>query len=91
MSFWQKIIQYRWDRIESAISRKTAQDVRQALRTPARNFDDLLALLSPAAADFLEMMGGSLPPMQAYTSGKLRIEGDIMKSQLIEKLFRFAS
>jgi putative sterol carrier protein len=26
--------------------------------------------------------------MQAYTSGKLRIEGDIMKSQLIEKLFK---
>jgi putative sterol carrier protein len=28
--------------------------------------------------------------MQAYTSGKLKIEGDIMKSQLIEKLFRFS-
>jgi len=27
--------------------------------------------------------------MQAYTSGKLKIEGDIMKSQLIEKLFKF--
>jgi len=26
--------------------------------------------------------------MQAYTSGKLMIEGDIMKSQLIEKLFQ---
>jgi NAD(P)-dependent dehydrogenase (short-subunit alcohol dehydrogenase family)/putative sterol carrier protein len=41
-----------------------------------------------AAPDFLAMMGGSLPPMQAYTSGKLKIEGDIMKSQLIERLFR---
>jgi NAD(P)-dependent dehydrogenase (short-subunit alcohol dehydrogenase family)/putative sterol carrier protein len=38
--------------------------------------------------DFLSMMNGQLPPMQAYTSGKLKIEGDIMKSQLIEKLFR---
>lgn len=56
MSFWQKIIQYQWDQIESAISRKTAQDVRQALRAPARNFDDLLALLSPAATGFLEDM-----------------------------------
>jgi putative sterol carrier protein len=37
--------------------------------------------------DFLAMMNGSLPAMQAYTSGKLRIEGDIIKSQLIEKLF----
>jgi putative sterol carrier protein len=41
-------------------------------------------------ADFLNMMNGVLPPMQAYTSGKLKIEGDIMKSQLIEKLFRFS-
>ena len=39
--------------------------------------------------DFLDMMNGKLPAMQAYTSGKLKIEGDIMKSQLIEKLFKF--
>jgi hypothetical protein len=26
--------------------------------------------------------------MQAFSSGKLVIEGDIMKSQLIEKLFK---
>ena len=41
------------------------------------------------AADFLDMMNGKLPAMQAYTSGKLKIEGDIMKSQLIEKLFKW--
>jgi putative sterol carrier protein len=39
--------------------------------------------------DFLNMMSGKLPSMQAYTSGKLKIEGDITKSQLIEKLFKF--
>jgi putative sterol carrier protein len=39
-------------------------------------------------ADFLALMSGKLPAMQAYTSGKLKIEGDIMKSQLIEKLFK---
>jgi NAD(P)-dependent dehydrogenase (short-subunit alcohol dehydrogenase family)/putative sterol carrier protein len=39
--------------------------------------------------DFLNMMNGVLPPMQAYTSGKLVISGDIMKSQLIEKIFKF--
>jgi putative sterol carrier protein len=38
--------------------------------------------------DFLAMMDGKLPPMQAYTSGKLKIEGDLMKSQLLEKLFK---
>jgi putative sterol carrier protein len=26
--------------------------------------------------------------MQAYTSGKIKIEGDLMKSQLIEKIFK---
>ena len=27
--------------------------------------------------------------MKAFTSGKLKIEGDLMKSQLIEKLFKY--
>ena len=40
-----------------------------------------------ADEDFLAMMGGKLPPMQAFTSGKLKIQGDVMKSQLLEKLF----
>ncbi len=43
--------------------------------------------LKMAGGDFLDLMNGKLPAMQAYTSGKLKIEGDIMKSQLIEKLF----
>lgn len=44
--------------------------------------------LKMGTADFLEMMGGALPPMQAYTSGRLTITGDVMKSQLIQKLFK---
>jgi putative sterol carrier protein len=43
--------------------------------------------LKIADADFLALMGGSLPPMQAFTTGKLKIEGDVVKSQLLEKLF----
>ena len=39
--------------------------------------------------DFLQYVSGKLPAMQAYSSGKLKIEGDLMKSQLVEKLFRF--
>jgi NAD(P)-dependent dehydrogenase (short-subunit alcohol dehydrogenase family)/acyl dehydratase/putative sterol carrier protein len=39
--------------------------------------------------DFLKYTGGQLPAMQAYSTGKLRIEGDLMKSQLVEKLFKF--
>jgi len=42
-----------------------------------------------SAEDFLALMGGKLNAMAAYTSGKLKIGGDLMKSQLIEKLFRF--
>jgi putative sterol carrier protein len=45
--------------------------------------------LKMGAADFLALMNGKLPAMQAYTAGKLKIEGDLMKSQLIEKLFKF--
>jgi NAD(P)-dependent dehydrogenase (short-subunit alcohol dehydrogenase family)/acyl dehydratase/putative sterol carrier protein len=39
--------------------------------------------------DFVKMISGKLNAMQAYTTGKLKIEGDLMKSQLIEKLFKF--
>jgi 3-hydroxy-3-methylglutaryl CoA synthase/NAD(P)-dependent dehydrogenase (short-subunit alcohol dehydrogenase family)/putative sterol carrier protein len=39
--------------------------------------------------DFLALMMKKLNAMQAYTSGKLKIQGDLMKSQLIEKLFKF--
>jgi len=39
--------------------------------------------------DFLALIMKKLNAMQAYTSGKLKIQGDLMKSQLIEKLFKF--
>jgi len=47
--------------------------------------------LAISDADFLAVMSGSLPPMQAYTSGKLKITGDVMKSQLITKLWKTGS
>jgi NAD(P)-dependent dehydrogenase (short-subunit alcohol dehydrogenase family)/putative sterol carrier protein len=49
--------------------------------------DNPVCAIKMADVDFLAMMGGKLPPMQAFTSGKLKIEGDVMKSQLLEKLF----
>jgi NAD(P)-dependent dehydrogenase (short-subunit alcohol dehydrogenase family)/acyl dehydratase/putative sterol carrier protein len=39
--------------------------------------------------DFLQYVAGKLPAMQAYTAGRLKVEGDLMKSQLIEKIFKF--
>lgn len=46
-------------------------------------------ILKMQDTDFLAMINGELPAMQAFTSGKLKIGGDVMKSQLIEKLFTF--
>ena len=45
--------------------------------------------IAMSSEDFLSLMGGRLNAMAAFTSGKLKIEGDLMKSQLIEKLFKF--
>jgi len=39
--------------------------------------------------DFVNLIQGKLNAMLAYTSGKLKIKGDLLKSQLIEKLFKF--
>ncbi|MFZ5572768.1 MAG: SDR family NAD(P)-dependent oxidoreductase [Thermodesulfobacteriota bacterium] len=41
-----------------------------------------------ADSDFVAMVTGKLDPMKAFTSGKLAIDGDVMKSQLIQKLFK---
>ena len=49
--------------------------------------DKAVCTLKMTDSDFLDMMTGKLPAMQAYTSGKLQIGGDILKSQLIEQLF----
>ena len=45
--------------------------------------------LEMSAEDFVKYVNGELPAMQAYTTGKLKIKGDLMKSQLIERIFKF--
>ncbi|MBW2062102.1 MAG: SCP2 sterol-binding domain-containing protein [Deltaproteobacteria bacterium] len=37
--------------------------------------------------DFVKMITGELNPMMAFTSGKLKIEGDMMKAQVLAQLF----
>ncbi|MDR0534901.1 MAG: 2-iminoacetate synthase ThiH [Puniceicoccales bacterium] len=58
MSFLGVLEKYPWERVRAAVYSKTAADVRSALTRAAaggaRNLDDMLALLSPAAAPFLE-------------------------------------
>jgi len=43
--------------------------------------------LSLSAEDFVKMLTGELNPMAAFTSGRLKIGGDVMKSQLLGKIF----
>jgi putative sterol carrier protein len=42
-----------------------------------------------ASGDFLQLIAGKLDAMAAYTLGKLKLSGDVMKSRLIMKLFKF--
>jgi NAD(P)-dependent dehydrogenase (short-subunit alcohol dehydrogenase family) len=60
-----------------------------ACTVEAGTCDNPTTTLKMSDEDFLRYVGGQLPAMQAYSSGKLRIEGDLMKSQLVEKLFKF--
>ena len=55
----------------------------------AGQHDNPVTTLKMDSADFVDLVEGRLPAMQAYSSGKLKIEGDLMKSQLIQKLFKF--
>ncbi|MFH1137607.1 MAG: SDR family NAD(P)-dependent oxidoreductase [Pseudomonadota bacterium] len=45
--------------------------------------------ITVGADDFTAMMTGKAKAMSLFTSGKLKIGGDVMKSQLLEKLFKF--
>ena len=54
-----------WDDIRLRINGKTAADVERALNASQLSRDDLMALLSPAAADYLEPLAQraqKLPP-----------------------------
>ncbi|SUH11785.1 thiamine biosynthesis protein ThiH [Salmonella enterica subsp. enterica] len=46
--------QLEWDDIRLRINGKTAADVERALNASRLNREDMMALLSPAAADYLE-------------------------------------
>lgn len=48
--------EYNWEEVKSSIYAKTARDVEAALAKPRRDLEDFRALISPAAAPFLEQM-----------------------------------
>ncbi len=47
---------YNWDDVKASIYSKTTADVQKALATEKRSLEDFKALISPAAAPFLEEM-----------------------------------
>lgn len=48
--------QYTWDTVSKSIYSKTAVDVERALKSDKRDIEDFKALISPAAAPYLEQM-----------------------------------
>lgn len=47
---------YNWDEVQQSIYAKTATDVQRALNNRKRDIEDFKALISPAAAPYLEQM-----------------------------------
>lgn len=57
MSFIELFNQYDWDTVKTDIYTKTSADVERAInKTDKRTIDDFKALISPAAAPYLEQM-----------------------------------
>jgi hypothetical protein len=56
MSFRPIFESHPWDAVKASIYAKTSADVERALAAPRRTLDDFKALISPAAAPYLEQM-----------------------------------
>jgi len=56
MSFQQLFDQHNWEEVEQRIYASTDNDVRRALSKTKRDLNDFAALISPAAAPYLEQM-----------------------------------
>ena len=54
--FYEEIQKYDWDETSQQILAKTDADVRRALAKSRLNIDDFMALISPAADPYLELM-----------------------------------
>ncbi len=54
--FSEELKQYDWEATTAAIAAKTDADVRRALAKTRPDIDDFMALISPAAAPYLETM-----------------------------------
>lgn len=62
-----------------------------ACRVDPGTAEKATTIIKMAEQDFLELITGRLDGMKAFSSGRLKVEGDVMKAQLIGKLFTFQS
>ena len=69
--FSREFDQYDWGAVQQAIYGKTARDVERALGKTGRGLEDLKALLSPAAAPYLEEMAQLSRRMTQKRFGKV--------------------
>lgn len=70
MSFTEEIENYSWSTVKEQIYSKTADDVRKALSSNQPNLEDFQALISPAAAPFLEEMAQKSQALTLQRFGK---------------------
>jgi len=70
MSFLDEIGKYDYQDVLARIEAKTAEDVERALAAPQLRLDDFQALLSPAAAAFLEPMAQRAHRLTVQRFGK---------------------
>ncbi|MDE6134155.1 MAG: 2-iminoacetate synthase ThiH, partial [Muribaculaceae bacterium] len=68
--FSDELKKYDWDATTAAISEKTEADVIRAIHSPRPGIDDFMALISPAAAPFLEAMARRSRELTARRFGK---------------------
>ncbi|MCJ8165132.1 2-iminoacetate synthase ThiH [Pontibacter sp. E15-1] len=70
MSFNAIFENHNWDEAKQSIYAKTSVDVEQALARPVRTLEDFKALISPAAAPYLEQMAALSQQLTQKRFGK---------------------
>lgn len=69
--FSEELLKYDWDETTARIMSKTQADVETALNKASLNVDDFMALISPAAAPYLETMARRSRALTQQRFGKV--------------------
>jgi 2-iminoacetate synthase len=69
--FARELQRYRWEEVQAFIHSRSAADVERALAAPRRSAEDFAALISPAAAPYLERMAGMAHAMTLQRFGRV--------------------